>query len=91
VSEGRVISGVGISGGSGGSGGSGDVATDAIWDAKGDLAGGTGADTAVRLAVGADNTVLTADAAATTGMKWAAAGAGSESASNNVLRFERFY
>mgnify|MGYP003473221595 CR=1 FL=1 len=32
--------------------GSGSVATDAIWDAKGDLAGGTGANTAARLPVG---------------------------------------
>lgn len=37
----------------------GNVATDAIWDAAGDLAVGTGADTAARLAVGADSTVLT--------------------------------
>jgi hypothetical protein len=57
-------------------GGSGDVATDAIWDAKGDLAGGTGANTAARLAVGANGTVLTADSAEVTGLKWAAAGSG---------------
>lgn len=47
------------------------VATDPIWNAKGDLAGGTGADTAARLAVGTDGQVLTADAAEATGMKWA--------------------
>jgi hypothetical protein len=58
---------------SGGSAGA--VATDAIWDAKGDLAGGTGANTAARLAVGANDTVLTADSAEATGLKWAAAGA----------------
>ena len=52
-------------------GGGGDVATDAIWDAKGDLAIGTGANAASRLAVGADDQVLTADAAAATGVKWA--------------------
>lgn len=56
----------------GGGGGGGDVATDTIWDAKGDLAGGTGADTAARLAVGADDTILMADAAAATGLKWVA-------------------
>ncbi len=55
-----------------GGGGGGSVATDAIWDAKGDLAGGTGADTASALTVGADDEVLTADAAEATGMKWAA-------------------
>lgn len=50
------------------------VATDTIWDAKGDVVGGTGADTAARLAVGANGTVLTADSTQTTGLKWAAAG-----------------
>ena len=58
-------------------GAGGSVATDAIWDAKGDLAVGTGANTASRLAVGANDTVLTADSAEATGVKWAAAGAGS--------------
>ena len=52
-------------------GGSGDVATDAIWDAKGDLAVGTGANTASRLAVGTNGQVLTADSAEATGVKWA--------------------
>ncbi len=55
-------------------GGGGDVATDAIWDAKGDLAGGTGANTAARLAVGTNAQVLTADSGEATGMKWAAGG-----------------
>ena len=59
----------------GGAGGS--VATDAIWDAKGDLAAGTGADAAARLAVGANGTVLTADDTQATGVKWAAPGGGS--------------
>jgi hypothetical protein len=40
-------------------------------DAKGDLVPGTGADTFARLAVGANGTVLTADSAETTGLKWA--------------------
>ena len=44
-------------------------------DAKGDLVVGTGADTFSRLAVGANDTVLTADSTAGTGLKWAAAGA----------------
>lgn len=49
----------------------GGAATDAIYDAKGDLAAGTGADAASRLAVGADGSVLTADASQATGLKWA--------------------
>ena len=47
------------------------IATDTTFDAKGDLIGGTGADTATRLAVGANSTVLMADSAETTGLKWA--------------------
>lgn len=42
-----------------------------IVDAKGDLIVGTGADAVARLAVGANNTVLTADSAEATGLKWA--------------------
>jgi hypothetical protein len=57
--------------------GGGYVAVDTIWDAKGDLAVGTGADTASKLTVGANNTVLTADSTQTTGVKWAAAGGAS--------------
>ena len=55
-------------------GGSGDVATDTIWDAKGDLAVGTGANTASKLTVGTNDYVLTADSGEATGVKWAAAG-----------------
>ena len=51
-------------------GGGGDVATDAIWDVKGDLAGGTGANTAARLAVGTNGTVLGALSSETTGLVW---------------------
>ena len=53
-----------------GAGGSGSVATDAIWDAKGDLAVGTGANTASRLAVGTDGKQIYADAAESTGLRW---------------------
>jgi len=41
-----------------------------IIDAKGDLIGGTAADTAGRLAVGANNKVLIADSTQSTGMRW---------------------
>ncbi len=50
--------------------GGGSVATDVIWDAKGDLAAGTGANTAVRLAVGSDASQLYADASTATGLRW---------------------
>lgn len=51
-------------------GGGGDVATDAIWDAKGDLAVGTGANTASKLTVGANDLVLMAASGEATGLKW---------------------
>ncbi len=71
-----VTAGTGISGG----GSSGDVTitnsmATAI-DAKGDLIAGTGADAFSRLAVGANDTVLTADSTAATGLKWATPAAG---------------
>jgi hypothetical protein len=69
-----VTAGIGISGG----GTSGTVTVTnsmaTAIDAKGDLVPGTGADTFARLAVGANGTVLTADSAEATGLKWAAAG-----------------
>jgi hypothetical protein len=47
-----------------------------IVDAKGDLIAATAADTVSRLGVGANGTVLTADSAEATGIKWAAASGG---------------
>ena len=41
-----------------------------IVDAKGDIIAATAADTVSRLAVGANDTVLTADSTASTGLKW---------------------
>jgi hypothetical protein len=71
-----VTAGIGISGG----GTSGTVTVTnsmaTAIDAKGDLIGGTGADTFSRLAVGANDTVLTADSTAATGLKWATAASG---------------
>jgi len=71
-----VTAGTGISGG----GTSGTVTVTnsmaTAIDAKGDLIGGTGADTFARLAVGANDTVLTADSTAATGLKWAAPAGG---------------
>ena len=72
-----VTAGTGISGG----GTSGTVTVTnsmaTAIDAKGDLIGGTGADTFSRLAVGANGTVLTADSAEATGLKWATPAAAS--------------
>jgi len=48
----------------------------AIVDAKGDLISATAADTPARLAVGANGTVLTADSAEATGLKWATPASG---------------
>lgn len=53
--------------------GSGSVATDSIWDAKGDLAAGTGSNTAAKLTAGTNDTLLVADSAQTQGLKWAGA------------------
>lgn len=47
-----------------------------IVDAKGDIIAATAADTVSRLAVGANDTVLTADSTSATGLKWATPAAG---------------
>jgi hypothetical protein len=54
----------------------GAAVTKATVDAKGDLIAGTADNTVARLAVGANDTVLTADSSTATGLKWASAAAG---------------
>jgi hypothetical protein len=53
-----------------------DMSAATLWDAKGDLAVGTGPDTAVRLPVGTNDYLLTADSTQANGIKWAAAPSG---------------
>jgi hypothetical protein len=50
--------------------GSGAVASDTIWDAKGDIAVATAADTAAKLTVGSNGQVPTADSNATSGLRY---------------------
>lgn len=69
------------------SGGSGDVATDAIWDAKGDLAVGTGANTGAKLSATTNGHILTLDSGEPTGMKWAAPSGGGGGGTLTLARF----
>lgn len=73
---------------------SGSVATDAIYDAKGDLPVGTGANTSAKLSVGTNGQVLTADSAEATGVKWATPSASGPTISGNrqnVLIWDEFF
>jgi hypothetical protein len=63
-----------------------------IVDAKGDIITATADNTPARLAVGANNTVLTADSSTATGLKWAAAAGGGKvlqvQVSTNLTSFQ---
>jgi hypothetical protein len=67
----------GAQGPAGSGGSSASVASDTIWDAKGDLAVATGPDVASRLPVGSNSQILVADSSQTTGLKWATPVSGS--------------
>jgi hypothetical protein len=54
----------------------GGMVADTLWNAKGDLAVASAADTAAPLTVGTNGQVLTADSAQTLGVKWATPSAG---------------
>jgi hypothetical protein len=56
-----------------------------IVDAKGDIIAATGADAVSRLAVGANDTVLTADSTEATGLKWAAAASASPTSASSFV------
>jgi hypothetical protein len=64
----EVVAGSGLAGG----GTSGAVTLTVDTDAKGDLIVGTAADTAVKLSVGTNTHVLTADSSTASGLAWAA-------------------
>lgn len=64
--------------------GGGDVATDTIWNAAGDLAVGSGSDTAARLAIGTANQVLQVNSGAT-GLEWTTLAGGGDALTSDPL------
>jgi hypothetical protein len=69
-----------------GGAGSGDIATDVLWDAAGDLAVGTGANTAAKLSKGTALQVLRVNAGATA-LEWSTAGSGDALVANPLSQF----
>jgi len=55
------------------------MATDVLWNTKGDLAAATGPDAATNLPVGTNGQVLVADSTQPTGLKWGPAPSGGAS------------
>jgi len=84
VADGEYLKRVGATIVSGVPAGGGAMATDPLWDAAGDLAVGTGADTGARLAKGNDDEVLTMVAGA---VAWAAAPAGGGGGAGLAITF----
>lgn len=77
-SSGQVLSTSGTGTLSWATAGSGAVATDSIWNTKGDMAVGTGADTAALLVASTNGFILSCDSAEATGLKWIAAPGGGD-------------
>lgn len=69
-----------------GGGGGGNVSSDTIWDVKGDLAVGTGDDTAAKLTAGTNGYYLVTDSAESTGLKWQALELGDLSVSTGKIQ-----
>jgi hypothetical protein len=68
--DGGMVVGTGPPGPPGPPGPGGDITTSPIWDAKGDLAVGTGPDASTRLAAGTQGFVLLSDSVQTAGLGW---------------------
>ena len=68
----------------------GDVASDSIWDAKGDLAVGTAANKAVVMSAGTAGQVLTVNGTTATGLEWKTPTGGTATGGVSVLEVQVF-